>query len=78
MKIFALSVMLLVASIGMWVTTRGEMKQVERERSIPPPSCKNVGEKCVRWHNAVVLWQWNGEGVVDQWPTVVCDKWDSK
>lgn len=29
---------------------------------------------CYEWHNAVQLWQWHGEGKIEQFPTVFCDK----
>jgi hypothetical protein len=39
------------------------------------PACASQGEVCTRWHNATMIWQWDGEGNPAQFPTVVCDQW---
>lgn len=45
------------------------------EGCVVRPTCAAEGEVCYEWHNATILWQWEGKGKMEQWPTVVCDKW---
>lgn len=65
----------------------GILTLIEKWRTVPVqsavlPLCAGwkapAGDVCVHWHNATVLWQWEGKGQEAQWPTVVCDKWENR
>jgi hypothetical protein len=44
------------------------------KRAVPAAKDTSKCEVCSRWHNATMLWQWDGDGQIQQFPTVVCDR----